>query len=260
MRKSLIGVMALGLVGAVALSGVASGAVTKLTNTAQVSPAKQFKKKRGGVSVFYVSEDSHEGALLGQPGCAAANSQCKYFPPSNRSLITFPTDFKFTPGTIPDCNLASLVGKDQAGAMAACPKSVVGTGSNVNKTLTGGTLTGKVTAFNGAPSGGNPTLYLHVDVQGSTTKPILTGVIRGNVLDIQVPVTPGVVIEHFDTTINKKVSKRKRNRNTGKVTKTFYLAAKCSKKSWTTIQTNTYQDGTQLSSASTQACKQKKKK
>jgi hypothetical protein len=242
MRKSLIGVMALGLVGAVALSGLASADVTKLTNTAQVSPAKQFKKKRGGVRVFYVSEDTHDGT---------------FFPPSTRSVITFPTDFKFTPGTLPDCNLASLIGKDQAGAMAACPKSVVGTGSNVNRTLTGGTLTGKVTAFNGAPSGGNPTLYLHVDVQGSTTKPILTGTIRGNVLDVQVPVTPGVVIEHFDTTINKKVSKKTTNKNTGKVTKTFYLAAKCSKKSWTTSQTNTYSNGKQLSSSSTQACKQK---
>jgi hypothetical protein len=270
MRKSLIGVMALGLVGAVALSGLASADVTKLTNTAQVSPAKQFKKKRGAVSVFYVSEDTHEGTTIppGGPGCTptGVTPSCKYFPPSTRSVITFPTDFKFTPGTIPDCNLASLVGKDQAGAQAACPKSVVGTGSAINHTLTEagtppgntGTITGKVTAFNGAPSGGNPTLYLHVDVQGSTTKPILTGVIRGNVLDISVPITPGVVIEHFDTTINKKVSKKTKNKSTGKVTKTFYLAAKCSKKSWTTSQTNTYSNGKQLSSTSTQACKQKK--
>ena len=48
-----------------------------------------------------------------------------------------------------------------------------------------------VTAFNGAPSGGSASLYLHVDIAGSTTKPILNGVIRGNTLRVQIPPVPG---------------------------------------------------------------------
>jgi hypothetical protein len=258
-RKYLIGVMAAGLVGAVALSGVATADVTSLSIGANVTPSKQDKKKRGGVSTFFESNDGHAGVLLGEPGCATANPACQYNPPSVQSRIVFPTDFKFDPGTLPDCNLASLTGKDTAGAKAACPKSIVGQGANVNKTLAGGTLNGVVTAFNGAPSGGNPSLYLHVDIAGSTTKPILNGVIQGNTLTVQIPPVPGVVIEHFDTTINKVVTKRKKNKATGKTTKTFYLSAKCSRGTWTTTETNTYQNGKTLTASTAQKCTKKKK-
>ncbi len=272
MRKYLIGVLALGLVGAVAFSGIASGDVTKLTITSPVTPSKQDKKKRGPVTTTFTSEDTHEGITVppGGPGCtppATVTAACKYYPASTKSVITFPRDFKFDPGTLPDCNLASLTGKTTAGAKAACPRSIVGQGNNVNHTLTEagfmgspGTLNGTVTAFNGAPSGGNPTLYLHVDIAGSTTKPILTGVISGNVLTVNVPVTPGVVIEHFDTTINKTVTAKKKNKKTGKVTKKFYLSARCSTGTWTTTETNTYQNGTTRTATTSQKCTKKKKK
>jgi hypothetical protein len=260
MRKYLIGVMAAGLVGAVAFSGIATADVTGLSIGAKVTPSKQDKKKRGGVTTFFESNDAHEGALLGEPGCASANPQCKYNPPSVQSFIVFPTDFKFDPGTLPDCNLASLAGKDAAGARAACPRSVVGQGSNVNKTLSGGTLNGVVTAFNGAPSGGNPSLYLHVDIAGSTTKPILNGVIQGNTLRVQIPPVPGVVIEHFDTTINRTVVRKKKNKKTGKTTKTFYASMKCSTRRWNVTETNTYQNGKTLTATTSAPCQQKKKK
>lgn len=269
-RKYLIGVMATGLVGAVALSGIASADVTELTITTQVTPSKQDKKKRGGVSVFFSSADKHEGTTVppGGAGCAppaTVTATCKYFPPSTRTLLTFPTDFKFDPGTIPDCNLASLAGKDAAGAKAACPQSVVGQGKSIVHTTTEagtpagnpGTLNGTVTAFNGAPSGGAATLYLHVDIAGVATKPILQGTIKGNVLDVTIPPVSGTVIEYFDTTINKVISKSKKNKKTGKKTKTFYLSAKCSKKSWTTTSTNTYSNGKQLTDSFSQACQQK---
>jgi hypothetical protein len=272
-RKYLIGVMAGGLLGALALSGVSSAAVSGLTITSPVSPAKQDKKIRGGVTTTFTSTDSHSGITVppGGAGCAppaVVTVACKYFPPSTQSVITFPTDFKFNPGKLADCNLASLSGKDTAGGRAACPASIVGQGSSVVHTLTEagtppgnpGTLNGTVTAFNGAPSGGNPTLYLLVDIAGVATKPILTGVIAGNVLTVQIPPVTGTVIETFNTTIAKTVVGKKKNKKTGKVEKQFYLSAKCSKKLWSTTEVNTYQNGQQLSATTSQPCKQKKKK
>ena len=266
MRKYLIGVLAGGLLGAVALSGISSADVTTLTSTGKVTPSKQDKKKRGGATVFFQNVDTHDGVTVppGGPGCAppaAVTTACKYFPPSTQTVIQFPRDYKFTPGTIPDCNLSSLAGKDAAGARAACPGSVVGQGSSVVHTLTEagtppgnpGVLNGTVTAFNGAPSGGNPTLYVHIDIAGVATKPILTGTFTGPRLTVAVPPVTGTVIESFNTTIGKRVSLR--NKKTGK--KTFYFSARCSKKKWTTTVTNTYQGGKTLSSTFSQKCKQR---
>jgi hypothetical protein len=258
MRKYLIGV-AVGLVGAVAFSSVASADVTALRIGASVTPSKQDKKVRGPVNVFFESNDTHVGALPCPLGTANTLA-CYAFPPSTQAVVTFPTDYKFFPGNIPDCNLASLVGKSTAGARAACPGSIVGGGGNVQQFSDGRRLNGVITAFNGAPSGGNPSMYLHIEFPGVETKPILNGVIRGNVLTVQIPPVQGSVIEHFDVTINgKRVTKKKKNKNTGKVTKSFYLAAKCSKKNWTTSETVTYQGGKTLSDTIPLTCKQKKK-
>jgi hypothetical protein len=251
-RKYLIGTIAC-LVGVFVFSSVASAAVTALNTTINLTPAKQHKKVRGPASVFFASDDTHAGFLPCPPGTATSND-CAAYPPSTQAVITFTRDIKFTPGKLPDCNLAALSGKTTAGARAACPRSIVGTGRNVNTTTSGQTLNGVITAFNGAPSGGNPSLYLHVDIAGVTTKPILNGVIRGNTLTVQIPPVPGTVIEHFDTTIGKKVVAK--NKRTGK--KTFYLSARCSKKRWSTTETVTYQNGQQLSDSVNSRCKQKR--
>ncbi|HEX5893641.1 MAG TPA: hypothetical protein VFY33_02345 [Solirubrobacterales bacterium] len=255
-RKYLIGTIAC-LVGVFAFSSVASAAVTSLNTTINLTPAKQKKKVRGPAGVFFASDDTHAGFLPCPPGTANTDA-CRAYPPSVQAVITFTRDIKFTPGNLPDCNLSALSGKTTAGARAACPRSIVGTGSNRNLTTSGQTLNGVITAFNGAPSGGNPSLYLHVDIAGVTTKPILNGVIRGNTLTVQIPPVPGAVIEHFDTTIGKKVVGKKRNKQTGKVQKTFYLSAKCSRRNWTTTETVTYQNGQQLSDTVSSRCKQKK--
>ena len=257
MRKYLIGVVA-GLAGALALAGVASAAVTSLRIESQDTPAKQDKKVRGPVSIFFSSNDAHAGAFLGQPGCLIGNEGvgCFAYPPSVKTFITFPTDLQFTPGNLPDCNLSSLVGQSTAGAKAACPRSIIGSGSNVQAFSDGTTRTGTITAFNGTPVGGNPTQYLHVDLPGVTTKPILSAVIRGNTEDVTVPPVPGTVIQSFDVTLNPVVVGK--NKKTGK--KTYYGSERCSKKSWTVTSENTYQNGQRLTDSTTQTCKQKKKK
>jgi hypothetical protein len=259
MRKCLIGMIA-GVVGVMAFTSIASAAVTGLSIESSVTPSKGDKKIRNGVSTFFASNDTHAGDFLGQGGCVGSgiNPACFAYPPSVQSVVTFPKSLKFFPGNLPDCNLSALAGESTAGARAACPRSIVGTGININRTLTGQTLNGVITAFNGAPSGGNPSMYLHVDIAGVTTKPILNGVIRGNVLTVQIPPVPGAVIERFAVTINKVVSGKKRNTRTGKVKKTFYLMANCSKPNYTVREDVTYQDGTSLSATTPGRCKQTK--
>jgi hypothetical protein len=265
--KHLIAV-ALGLVGALALSGVASAAVTGVTWTANATPAKQDKKERGGVAFSQIgTSEAHAGFTSppGGPGCmppTVVTPACKYYPPSQMTVVTFDPDFKFTPGNIPKCNPALLTGKDAAGARAACPASILGQGSAQIHTLTEtnpadggpGILFGTVTTFNGQPSGGNAVVLLHLDIDRSTTSPILTGVLRRNVLTVQGPVTPGVVIENLNTSINRRVSVKKAGQ------KLFFVSARCSKRRWRSSATVFYSDGTQLTGTTTQSCEQKKKK
>ncbi len=255
-RKYLIGTVT-GLVGVMMFASVASADVTNVQMGLQVSPAKQDKKQFGGASVFFSSTDTHAGEL---PCTNALSVTCRAFPPSIQTLLGFPTDFKFNPGKLPDCNLSQLIGQSTAGAKAACSRSIVGGGSNLQLFSDGRLLSGTITAFNGAPSGGNPSLYLHVEFPGVTTKPILNGVIQGNRILVQIPPVQGSVIENFSTTLNRTVVGKKKNKKTGKVTKQFYFSVRCSKRNWTGTEQVTYQNGKVLNSSVSQKCTQKKKK
>ena len=79
-------------------------------------------------------------------------------------------------------------------------------------------------------------------------------------LTVQIPPVQGSVIERFATTINKVVSKKTKNKSTGKVKKTFYLSANCSKPKYTVREDVTYQDGTTLTTSTPGRCKQTNKK
>ena len=131
----------------------------------------------------------------------------------------------------------------------------MGQGTSEVHTLTETTpLFGTVTAFNGPPSGGNPMVLLHMDIDRSTTSPILTAIVRGNVLTIQGPVTPGAVLTNLTTTINRRVSLRKGRK------RFFFVSARCSRRRWQASATVFYTDGTQHSAAGAQTCTQKKRK
>jgi hypothetical protein len=263
MRKYVIGAIA-GLVGAMAFASVASADVTALRVEANANPSKQDKKVRGPVNVYFESNDTHAGVF----DCTTVGPGCYAFPPSIQARVLFPTAFRFDPGNLPDCNLASLVGQTTAGARAACPRSIVGTGQNRQafNSSSLGIRTGTITAFNGAPSGGNPSMYLHIDIPGVESKPILNGVISGNVLNVQIPPVQGSVIEQFFVTVNGRTvvgtSKAKKGSASAaaKRKKRFYLTAKCSKRDWTTTETVTYQNGKQLVDSVPLSCTQKKKK
>ena len=244
-RKLMIGA-AVGLVGVLAAYGISSAAVSTETYSAVAAKTKQNKKTRGPIGSFNVIVDrTYSGT--GPAGVT---------PPPTQNVLVFDRDFKFDPGKLPQCSTASLVGKDAAGARAACPKSVVGQGAATLKRADGGTIPATVTAFNGVKSGGNPTILLHVDPTGVPTKPILTGTLSGRTLTVQVPVVPGTALVHFQTSINQVVTKKKKVH--GKVQKTFYISAKCSHGSWGSTNTTTFQDGSTKSESFSQKCKKKK--
>jgi hypothetical protein len=261
MRKYVIG-MIVGLVGALGPSSVAAAEVTSMNLGSQWTPAKQDEKRHGPAKVFIETNEAHAGALFGQPGCTTGNAlTCYATPPSVQSLITFPKDVAVDPGNLPECSLASLTGKSTAAARATCSRSIVGEGSSVGRSLDGRTLNGVITAFKGVPSGGNPSLYLHLDIAGVPTKPILNGIVRGKTLTLQIPPIQGMVSEHFDTTLNPVVTRKKKDKKTGKVKKTFLISIRCSKsRTWTTTETITYETGKTLTDSASQKCKQKKRR
>jgi hypothetical protein len=235
-RKYLIGAL-LGVIGSVVLSGTASATVTGQTLKTTVTPAKAPKKTFVPVKAFRNDVDTTYA-----PGSFAPNG--------TQTVLTFSKDIKFTPGNIAQCNLSTIATVPEAAADATCGASRVGSGS---ATINGGLLTGKVAAYNGVPSGGNPTIGLHTDVfTGAGTyafSTTLTGVLnRGsNTLTVAIPPT-GTSITHFDTTITKKKSGKK----------TFFIMARCKKKKWRHSETTTFNDGTSQTATSVQKCKQTK--
>jgi hypothetical protein len=235
-RKYLIGAL-LSVIGALVVSSSASAAVTGQTLTTTTSPPKQDKKAFGPVGSFKnVVDTNYSGG---------------FSPTGTQTVLTFTKDIKFTPGNIPQCNLSSISTVPQAQADSICGASKVGTGS---ATINGGLLTGVVSAYNGQPSGGSPTIGLHTDVFAGGTysfSTTLTGILNtsSNTLTVAIPPT-GTAITHFETTITKKKSGKK----------SFYVMARCKKKKWVNSETTTYNDGSSTTATSTQKCKQKKSK
>jgi hypothetical protein len=232
-RKYLIGAL-LSVVGALVVSGTASAAVTGQTYSVTTSPPKQDKKVFGPVGAFTnVVDTNYSGG---------------FSPVASTTVLTFSRDIRFTPGSIPQCPLASVNNKPLATAKAACASSQVGQGSAL---INGGALHAVVTAFNGQPSGGQPTILLHTSVNNDALDPVLTGVLNtsSNTLTVTIPNT-GTAITHFDTTINKVKSGKK----------TYYVMARCKKKKWVNSETTHFNDGTSVTATSVQKCKQKPSK
>ena len=113
-RKYLIGAL-VGVIGALAFSGVASAAPTGQTLQTTLSPAKQDKKKFGGVSLHNIISTT-----LDNPATTQSPRQ---------TVFTIDPNVKFVNGNIPACQLSQIQGKFDAQARAACPQSITGQGS-----------------------------------------------------------------------------------------------------------------------------------
>jgi hypothetical protein len=238
-RKYVIGAL-VGVIGALAFSGVASATPTSQGLVTTLSPTKQDKKVFGGVSLHNIISTNFDDFTTSQ----------------SPQTTTFSIDpnVKFVGGNIPICPLSSIQNKPDAQARAACPQSITGQGSvEVN----GGALKGTVTFFRGASP---QDIFVHTDVNNGFLILDIIGTISGKTLAFtNIPNTPGAVLTKFDTTFNKrKVGKQKVKVN-GKTKKvpSYYVMARCKKKRWSNSEQTHFYSGETLSASSSQKCKQK---
>jgi hypothetical protein len=254
------------LVAAAAIASVAPAALTKSEIKVAVAPAKQFAKTAGGVSVRVDSETAYDSYA------PPPNSPSSYV---TRTVLHLDDDFSFYTTPYPRCDRADINSVTTEAALAACPRAVLGSGS---ATVDGvvGPGTAVVTAFNGEPQGGLPTVLFHSRAGPPlNTTTVLVGVLEpserggdfGKQLDIAVdPIVGGYeVIKHFDVTVGRIVTK-KASKKKGKPAR-HYVAARCRDKNrtWNFIGDSTFQNngapGTSTTSApASQKCVAKKKK
>ena len=227
-RKYLIGAL-VGVIGVFAFSSTASGFATSQTLQTTISPAKQSKKTFGGVSLHNIIGTNFDNFATSQS--------------PKTTTFTIDPNVKFVNGNVPPCALSSVQGKFTAQAQAACPQSITGGGTvQVN----GGAVGGTVTFFSGGPT----TIYVQTDIGPGATTLTIIGTIQGKQLVFSnIPNTPGLVLSNFDTTFNK--------RKTGK--SSYYVMARCKKKTWNTTESTNFYSGETLSASSSMKCKQKKK-
>lgn len=113
---------------------------------------------------------------------------------------------------IPQCPLAAITNAPRANALAACPSSVVGSGTT-QWVSSGPNLNGMIDVFNGQPAGQNPTIYLHdalyntsnMEVVDTTSVATLSPSALGGDFGTQIsfgwpPV--GLATRHLDFTLN----------------------------------------------------------
>lgn len=234
MRKHrlLIGVVA-GVLGALSLSSIASGAPTSQTLQATIAPAKQSKKTFGAASLHAVIDTAFDNFPTSQS--------------PRQTIFTIDPNIKFVNGNVPVCPLTQIQGKFTAQAQAACPQSIVGGGSvQVN----GGAIGGTVTIFGGGPT----TMFVQTDIGPAATSLTIIGRLAGRSLTFSnIPNTPGLVLSKFDVTFNKRKTGKKKG------TPTYYVMARCKKKKWANSESTNFYSGETLSASASQKCKQKKK-
>jgi hypothetical protein len=229
----------LGVIGALALSGVAQAApVSPHGFTLVAGPTKQQKKVKGALSLnAAIDEQFSGGSLAGQGTCPAIPSSCTYFPPAVRSQFFLAREFKFTTGRLAQtpCSTSQISTSGAAAARATCAASLIGTGNVVLKTLQGGTITGLVSAF----VSGAAQVLIHID--GPTVnKPVLVGTLSPPAtLDVSLQPVPGTVIDDISLLVPKrKVSKK------GAKKKKFFVSGNCGDGTWESTQLTTFQGGT----------------
>ena len=237
-RKYLIGAL-VGVIGALALSGVANAAVTGQTLQTTLSPTKQDKKVFGGVSLHNIISTTIDNPATTQS--------------PKTTVFTIPSDVKYVSGNIPACPLSAIQGKFDAQARAACPQSITGQGTvEVNN----GAIKGVVTFFTGGPN----TIYVQTDIgPGATTLTIIGTIAKKTVTFSNIPNTPGLVLTKFDTTFNKRKSGKMKVKANGKTKTlpTYYVMARCKKGKWSTTETTTFYSGEVFSASSSGKCKAK---
>jgi hypothetical protein len=185
--------------------------------------------------------------------------------PAVRATIDFDKGAAIFAKGLPTCNPAVLQSVSTEIAEEKCGKAKIGSGI-AHALLRAGSkvynVEQTITAFNGTPVGGKPTVLLHT--YGTTpiqTTLVLVGTVTnfnkegyGPRLDVQIPLIAGGTgaLTEFSVTINKKF--------TYKGEKKSFIAASCISKKLKTRSVFTYLDGQSLEALHTQPCTQKPEK
>ena len=239
-RQRMLFIGALGLIAALAVSGVAISAPANQTLDVKVTKKtkpKLDKKKFKGTEIEVTTTTSDQANPSGIP------------PKANRAVLVFDKkNMKFDPKAAPGCDPNSIENTTTEAAKAACGSAQVGDGDAIAALPfgPGGTrqdFPAVVTAFNDGTQSG---ILLHSRVNALGTTVVLKGSLKGTTLDVTVPPLGGGVgaIAQFHTIVKE-----------GK-----YVQVRCKRKKIKTTSTFSFNDAPDATATSTQKCKQKKKK
>jgi hypothetical protein len=237
-RMFLIG--ALGLIAALAVSGIAAAAPAIQTIDVKVTnkdKPKLDKKKFKGTKIDVTTTTADAANPSGMPP-KATHAQIRF---SKKNI-------KFDTSVAPGCDPNAIENTTTEAAKAACGDAEVGEGDAIAALPFGAGGTRQdypavVTAFN---NGADKGILLHSRVNDLGTTVVLPGVLSGSTLDVDVPPLGGGVgaIAKFHTEVEE-----------GK-----YVAVRCKKKSIKTGSTFTFSDAPPADASDSQRCKQKKRR
>jgi hypothetical protein len=229
------------VLGAVALSAAAltwtaapaSAAPTGVTITGAASPTAQSALTASGVSLnlgFSASYDNFD-----------TSQQLHEF------VFHLDNDFAFDGTGLTPCPLSSIQGKFHSQAVAACPNSIVGSGSAA---VNDGAIIAIVDAF----YGGGGVIYLQMDIGPGATSMTLTGTLAGSTrggdfgtqLGVgSIPNTPGLVFTQFDLNFPNRESAPGHH----------FIAARCDADgSWEFAGAFRFYDGSTFTASATRPC------
>jgi hypothetical protein len=154
-RKRYV-IPAVASVAVLALAGVAQ-AVTNNSSSLSLSPKTSFTPSKVSKTTYKSGTlFAHTHTDFAHPGDKAQGG----FPKT--VTLLFDNDFKFNTSGVPQCAGSFSSNTTLAQAYSACKSSLIGTGTA--STAPNANLPGCVLAFNGQPSGGNPTIVLFTRV------------------------------------------------------------------------------------------------
>jgi hypothetical protein len=179
--------------------------------------------------------------------------------PAVHDVIDFDQNLSLATKGLPTCTASQLQNTSTEAAEKVCGKAKIGSGTAITLLPLGNLYTEPtvVTAFNGAPQGGKPVVFLHAyGTSPVQTTLVLTGVVSnynkegyGPRLDVTIPPIAGGsgAITDFKVKINKTW--------TYKGKKMSFVNAKCpASKKLKYRGAFTYKDGTTIDATSTQSC------
>jgi hypothetical protein len=214
-----------------------------------IAPKKLPKKTLAPATLKVVTRTGSTTAANGVPS------------PAVRATIDFDKGAQLFTKGLSTCNPAVLQNVSTEIAEEKCGKAKIGTGKAHALLPLGSKVIDveqTVTAFNGVPQGGNPTVLLHS--YGTTplqTTLVLVGTVTnydkqgyGPRLEVQIPLIAGGAgaLTEFQVTISKKW--------TYKGKKVSFVSAECATKTLKTRSVFTYLDGQSLEALHTQPCTQ----